>query len=193
MLIGYARVSSLGQSLAVQREKLLAAGVEVEHLYEEKVSGATRQRPALRECLRYVRDTDVLLVTRLDRLGRSLLDLCIIVAELERKGTQLKVLDNSFDTTTAQGRLHFQIAAAFAEFERTLIKERQQEGIVAAKKRGVKFGRAFTLTAFQVEALRQRRASGALIRELMEDYQISKASVYRYLAQAPTLDFEAAD
>jgi DNA invertase Pin-like site-specific DNA recombinase len=188
--VGYARVSSVGQSLAVQLEKLQAAGCDP--IFEEKVSGLRDTRPELRACLRDVRKGDVLMVSRLDRLARSTLHLCQIAAELERNGVALKVLDQHIDTSDATGRLLFNMLGAIGQFETEIRAERQMEGIRKAQSRGIRFGRRYRLTPVQVAQLRQARQDGLLIRQLMQRYGLSKASVYRYLAQDQT-DAEAAD
>jgi DNA invertase Pin-like site-specific DNA recombinase len=184
MRCGYGRVSSRGQSLALQEERLRAAGCDPEHLYLEKRSGTTTGRPALQQLLTYVRKGDVVLVTRLDRLARSTLDLCTIVRQLEQKEVELVVLDQRLDTSTPSGRLTFHIFAAVAQFETEIRAERQAEGIAAAKRRGVPFGHTHRLTPVQVAQLRQARTDGQLIRQLMARFGLSKASVYRYLAQS---------
>ncbi len=181
MLVGYARVSSVGQSLDVQLEKLH----HCEKVYAEKRSGTTDQRPELRACLDYVREGDTLVVTKLDRLACSTLHLCQIATELGRKGVQLEVLDQCIETRSPTGRLLFQVLGAIAEFETALRKERQMDGIAYAKARGVPFGRKYALTPAQVEELRQRHMQGVRIKTLMCDYGLSKASVYRYLAEKP--------
>ncbi len=175
--IGYARVSSTGQSLAVQLEKLTGC----DKVYQEKQSGSTMQRPRLAACLEYVREGDVLLVTRLDRLARSTLHLCQIAAELERKGVDLQVLDQSVDTTTPTGRLLFHMLGAIAQFETEIRAERQMDGIKNAKARGVPLGRRHALTPEQVAALHTARRQGTLIPALMRDFKVSKSTVYRYL------------
>jgi DNA invertase Pin-like site-specific DNA recombinase len=147
----------------------------------------------LARCLDYVRDDqDPLVITRLDRLARSMVDLCTIVASLQAKGVQLLVLDQAIDTTRPAGRLTFHLLSAIAEFETDLRRERQMEGIAHAKAHGVHFGRTHALTPVQVAALRQRRAQGVLIKVLMQEYGLSKAAIYRYLA-APQGQAEAAD
>ena len=181
-VIGYARVSSVGQSLDVQLEKLAQAGCE--KVFEEKRSGTSDKRPRLQACLEYVREGDTLVVTRLDRLARSTLHLCQIAAELEKKGVALQVLDQSIDTNDATGRLLFNMLGAIAQFETEIRAERQMEGILKAKANGVQFGRKKKLTAREVQELRQRRREGELIKTLMKDYQLSKASVYRYLNES---------
>lgn len=175
--IGYARVSSIGQSVAVQLDKLTSC----DKIYEEKKSGATGQRPRLGDCLEYVRDGDTLVVTRLDRLARSTLHLCQIAAELQRKGVALQVLDQQIDTATSTGRLLFHMLGAIAQFETEIRAERQRDGIAHAKARGVAFGRRKALTSEQVAVLQGARRQGTLIHILMQDFHVSKATVYRYL------------
>ena len=178
-IVGYARVSSSGQSLAVQLDKLSDAGCS--EIFQEKRSGLTAQRPELKECLRFVRKGDVLVITRLDRLARSTLDLHKIVQELDERKVGFKVLDQPIDTTTKEGRLMFSIIASIAQFETELRKERQMEGIEKAKENGVKFGRQAVLSDAQVAEMRTKRDSGILIKNLMSEYGLSKASVYRLL------------
>ena len=177
--IGYARVSSVGQSLEVQEDKLNEYGCT--KIYQEKRSGTTANRPQLKQCLDYVRDGDVLVITKLDRLARSTLDLHKIVEQLNSKNVGFKVLDQSIDTTTKEGRLMFSILASIAEFETELRKERQMEGIAKAKQNGVPFGRKAKVTDKQIEEMRSKRSEGVLIKDLMSQYQLSKASVYRLL------------
>ena len=120
--IGYARVSSVGQSLDVQLDKLKSCN----KVYQEKQSATnTRVRPKLNECIEYVREGDVLVVTRLDRLARSTLDLCKIAETLERKSVQLKVLDQNIDTSDATGRLLFNMLGAISQFETEISVQRQ--------------------------------------------------------------------
>jgi DNA invertase Pin-like site-specific DNA recombinase len=123
----------------------------------------------------------MLMITRLDRLARSTLDLCEIAETLERKGVQLKVLDQNIDTSDATGRLLFNMLAAIGQFETEIRAERQMDGIAKAKQQGIRFGRRPALSPDQIAELQQRRQSGTLIKTLMKDYQLSKASVYRYL------------
>ena len=175
--IGYARVSSVGQSLDVQLEKLK----DCKRVFEEKQSGSSQKRPQLQACLDYVRDGDTLVVTRLDRLARSTLHLCQIAEILEQNSVHLKVIDQSIDTSNATGRLLFNMLGAIAQFETELRAERQLDGINKAKSQGVKFGRRQQLTAKQIKELKQRREQGVLIKVLMKDYGLSKTSIYRYL------------
>ena len=177
--VGYARVSSVGQSLEVQLAKLNKYGCK--EIFQEKKSGKTSNRPELKECLKYVRKGDVLVITKLDRLARSTLDLHKIIDGLNKKQVGFKVLDQNIDTTTKEGKLMFSILASIAEFETELRKERQMEGIEKAKSQGVQFGRKAKLTDEQVAEMRQKRADGVLIKDLMAEYDLSKASVYRLL------------
>ena len=176
--VGYARVSSVGQSLEVQLDKLK----HCDKIYQEKKSGASGKRPRLQACLEYIREGDTLVVTRLDRLARSTLHLCQIAADLERKQVNLQVLDQNINTNSATGRLLFNMLGAIAQFETEIRAERQMDGIQKAKERGVHFGRKKRLTVQQVAELRDRRDQGALIKALMKEYGLSKASVYRYLS-----------
>lgn len=178
-LVGYARVSSVGQSLDVQLDKL----GHCDKIFQEKHSGATSTRPRLHDCLEYVREGDTLVVTRLDRLARSTLHLCQIAEALARKGVHLQVLDQHLDTSNATGRLLFNMLGAISQFETELRAERQMDGIQKAKARGVHFGPKKRLTDEQTAELRRRRAQGELIKILMQDYGLSKVSVYRYLGQ----------
>jgi DNA invertase Pin-like site-specific DNA recombinase len=179
-LVGYARVSSVGQSLDVQLDKLK----HCDKIYQEKKSGTTQQRQMLDACLEYVREGDTLVVSRLDRLARSTLHLCQIADMLRSKNVALHVLDQNLDTSNATGRLLFNMLGAIAEFETEIRAERQLDGIHKAKKSGVHFGRKKCLSAEQILELRIRREQGVLIKTLMKDFSLSKASVYRYLEQS---------
>jgi DNA invertase Pin-like site-specific DNA recombinase len=178
-LIGYARVSSVGQTLDVQLAKLK----DCDKIFQEKRSGSVGKRPHLEACIEYVREGDTLVVTRLDRLARSTLHLCEIAATLEQKQVSLQVLDQNIYTSSATGRLLFNMLAAIAQFETELRAERQMDGIQKAKERGVRFGRQKRLTPKQISELRNRRAQGVLIKTLMKDYALSKASIYRHLVK----------
>jgi DNA invertase Pin-like site-specific DNA recombinase len=169
----------MGQSLEVQVDKLTAAGCDP--IFQEKASGTRQERPVLQECLRYLRKDEVLVVTRLDRLARSLAHLSALDTQLKAREITLLVLDQAIDTTTPHGKMLFGMLAVFAEFENDLRKERQMDGIRKAQARGVYIGGKPVLTPAQVLALRAQRAAGVLIKDLMRQYGLSKASVYRYL------------
>lgn len=176
-LVGYARVSSIGQSLEIQLDKLGLC----DKIFQEKKSGASDERLELQACLEYVREGDTLIVTRLDRLARSTLHLCQIADGLEQKGVNLLVMDQNINTGDATGRLLFNMLSAIAQFETELRAERQADGIQKAKSNHVKFGRSEKLTPLAVAEMQRRRAKGVLIKTLMKDYDLSKSSVYRYL------------
>ena len=176
-IVGYARVSSVGQSLDVQLDKLKLC----EKIFQEKRSATSNQRPRLSDCLEYVREGDTLVVTRLDRLARSTLHLCQMAETLKRKQVSLQVLYQNINTSDATGRLLFNMLGAIAQFETEIRAERQLDGIIKAKERGVPFGRKRKMTQPQIQELQHRRKSGTLIKTLMADYNLSKASVYRYL------------
>jgi DNA invertase Pin-like site-specific DNA recombinase len=176
--IGYARVSSYGQSLDVQLEKLK----DCDRVFKEKQSGkSTDKREQLALCLDYVRDGDTLVITKLDRLARSTRDLLNILNALEKKQVKLRVLDQQIDTSSPSGRLLVHLLGSIAEFENDLRKDRQLDGISLARRNGVKFGRNNALTETQVQELRQKRTTGLPIKDLMDHYCISKATVYRAL------------
>ncbi len=178
--VGYARVSSAGQSLDVQLDKLKRC----EKIFQEKKSGASGKCPRLEACLEYVREGDTLVVTRLDKLARSTLHLCEIAARLEQKQVTLQVLDQSINTGDATGRLLFNMLGAIAQFETEIRAERQMDGIEKAKERGVHFGREKRLTGEEIVEMQSKREQGVLIKTLMKDYGQSKASVYRYLSES---------
>ncbi|MEH8198238.1 recombinase family protein [Aeromonas allosaccharophila] len=175
-VIGYARVSSVGQSLDVQLDKLAQAGAE--KIYQEKMSGKTaKDRQQLQAMLDYAREGDTVMITKLDRLGRSLADLLDIVNKLEAKGVTMKVLDQSIDTGSAQGRLMLSMLGAFAEFELEIRKERQMDGIAKAKEQGKYLGRPKTLDE---EAIREAlKEGGKSIREIATSLGIGKTSVHK--------------
>lgn len=177
-LIGYARVSSVGQSLEVQLDKLK----HCKKVYQEKRS-ASGSRRQLEACMDYVREGDSLVVTRLDRLARSTLHLCQIASTLDAKGVHLRVLDQKINTGNATGRLLFNMLGAIAQFETEIRAERQLDGIRKAREKGIAFGRKRQLNTKQVVELQRRRKRGELIKTLMKDFDLSKASVYRYLAE----------
>ncbi|MEL7521009.1 MAG: recombinase family protein, partial [Cyanobacteria bacterium J06553_1] len=175
--VGYARVSSVGQSLDVQLDKLK----DCDQLFKEKKTGTSSKRPRLKACLEYVREGDTLVVTRLDRLARSTLHLCQLAEQLQEKGVNLKVIDQSIDTSDATGRLLFNMLGAIAQFETEIRAERQMDGIRNAKANGIHLGRKKTLTDEERIELQLKRQDGVLIKTLMEEYNLSKASIYRYL------------
>ena len=187
MLIGYARVSKAdgSQSLDLQRDALVTAGVDADGIYEDRASGAKDERPGLEACLRALRDGDVLVVWKLDRLGRNLAHLVGTVQDLSDRGVGIRVLAGQgaqIDTTTAGGRLVFGIFAALAEFERELIRERTVAGLKAARARGRKGGRKFALTKAQVRVAQAAMASrDTSVAELCRELGIGRGTLYRYV------------
>jgi len=178
-LYGYARVSSLDQDLAIQEEKLHAAGCRV--IRAEKRSGSGRTgRTELQLLLDFLHKGDTLVVTRIDRLARSVKDLQDIVHELRGKGVALKATEQSVDTGSAAGKAFFDMLGVFAEFETNLRRERQLEGIKAAKAKGIYKGRKASIDPAQVRRLLEVEGLGpsAIARRL----GIGRASVYRVLA-----------
>lgn len=181
--VGYARVSSAGQSLDVRREKLTKAGCF--RIFAEKKSGrVSENRPELQACLSYVRDGDILVISRLDRMARSVLDLAKIADALEKKGVALRVLDQSIDTSTSEGRLMFGLLGAFAQFEADIRAERQLDGILLAKQKGVQFGRKAVLTEEQKTTIRRLKVDENFsIGQLQSKFQVGRATIYRALQE----------
>lgn len=178
MRYGYARVSTDDQDLTLQREKLLAAGCEV--VREEKRSGTKLAgRDELKTLLEFMREGDTLVVTRLDRLARSLEDLSAIARQLQAKGVSLMATEQPVDTSNAAGKAFFQMLGVFAEFETNLRRERQMEGIAKAKANGVYKGRKASIDPAEVQRLHQVEGLGAT--EIARKLGIARTSVYRVL------------
>jgi len=183
MIIGYARVSTEDQDLRLQRAALEAAGRR--RFFEEKVSGAKRDRPALARMLEQLRDVDVVVVTRLDRLARSTRDLLDIAETLNEIGAGLRSLGEPWaDTTTPAGRMVLTVFAGMAEFERELIHQRTSQGRAAAKARGVRFGRKPKLTADQKQPAADLIAGGKSVRQAAALVNCHPATLYRALPVA---------
>jgi DNA invertase Pin-like site-specific DNA recombinase len=177
-VVGYGRVSSVGQSLEIQQERLTLYGCE--KLFTEKKSGTTtNNRKSLKECLTYLREGDKLVITKLDRLCRSIKDLSNISDQLNKKGVSLVVLDQAIDTSTSTGRLLFNMLGCISEFEAELRKERVRDGVKKSMENGVKFGRKSKLSAEQITKMKSRRDSGVKISDLVAEFGISRESVYR--------------
>jgi DNA invertase Pin-like site-specific DNA recombinase len=176
-IIGYARVSTTDQDLSIQETALRAAGCEI--IRSEKVTGtSTEKREELRTVLDFLRKGDVLMVTRIDRLARSIGDLQDIVRAVKAKGASLKATEQPIDTSTAAGKCFFDMLGVFAEFETNLRRERQLEGIAKAKAAGVYKGRKPTIDAAKVRAM---KAEGMGISEIARTLKINRDSVYRLL------------
>lgn len=180
-IVGYARVSSIGQSLEVQLETLDKAGVE--KIFKEKKSGASsKDRVELQSMLKYVRSGDIVVVTKLDRIARSMVDFWNIVEMIEGIGASIRILDMSLDTNTSQGRLTMGILSSVAEFERSLIRERQAEGLAKAKAKGVILGRP-KVSKERIEELVKLESEGLTKKEIAKQTGIGESSVYRLLKE----------
>ena len=180
-VVGYARVSTGQRDFQSQLDRLTAAGAT--KLFSEKRSGLDGGRPQLAECMRYVREGDTLLVTKLDRLARSTADLYRIVTELADKGVGFKVLDDAaVDTTSRTGKLVMGILALIAEFETEIRRERQMEGIARAKAEGRMGGRPKLVTDQVENEIRKLRKDGISIRKIAAEIGFSKATVQKVLA-----------
>ncbi len=183
MKLGYARVSTQDQNLALQLDALKTAGCD--KVFQEKVSGATAERPELRKLLELIREGDTLVIWKLDRLGRSLTNLIGLVTDLEQRHVGLLSLNDPVDTTTAQGRLIFRIFASLAEFEREVIRERTLAGLASARRRGQLLGRPKGLSK---GAEQKARIAESLYKEekysveqIARELTISKTTLYKYL------------
>lgn len=186
MLLGYARVSTEDQTLNLQLDALHAVGCE--QIFRDTASGAKVDRPGLTRALEHVRQGDVLVVWRLDRLGRSLASLIELMTQLDHRGIGFKSLTEQIDTTTSGGKLIFHIFGALAEFERNLIRERTQAGLSAARARGRKGGRPRRLdTDRKVQMARQLHADPTnSIADICQTLGVSRATLYRYLGSGNT-------
>lgn len=183
MLIGYARVSTEDQKLHLQHDALATVGCA--KTFDEKVSGAGARLPGRDELLEYARPGDVVVVWKLDRLGRSLRDLVEIVTALKERGIGLRSLHESIDTTTPAGKLTFHVFAALSEFEADLLRERTRAGLAAARDRGKKLGRPRALSPEQIEMARTMMANPKLsARQVAEQLGVHRSTLYRSLAAA---------
>lgn len=178
-LIGYARVSTLDQDPALQLDALDAAGCI--RVFDDRASGARADRPGLRQALDYVRYGDVLVVWKLDRLGRSLPHLIETVATLEKRGVGFRSLTEAIDTTTPGGRLVFHLFGALGQFERDLIQERTRAGLAAAAARGRKGGRKPVVNADKLERACSMIAKGLTVREAATRLKVGKTALYEAL------------
>jgi DNA invertase Pin-like site-specific DNA recombinase len=180
MRIGYARVSTHDQTLALQQDALTAAGCE-KIFTDQGVSGTAVKRPGLDQALKVLRPDDVLVVWRLDRLGRSISHLVQLMADFGQRKIGFESLTEKIDTTSATGRLVLHIAAVFSEFERSLTVERTRAGLTAAKRRGVKFGRKPTLTAAQIAHARSLVDAGESPRAVANTLRVGRTTLWRAL------------
>jgi len=180
--VGYARVSSKDQKLEPQRDALLADGCE--KVFEEKISSREAERRALRETFDYCRPEDLLVVTSLDRLGRSLRELIDLVGELEGRRVGFRSLKENLDTSTAGGKLVFHVFASIAEFEREIIRERTMAGLKAARARGRVGGRPKALDDGRASLARKLKKEGEhSVEEICSMLGVGRSTLYRYLGE----------
>jgi DNA invertase Pin-like site-specific DNA recombinase len=183
MLIGYARVSTVDQNLALQRDALTEAGCE--KIFTEQLSGAVVDRPQLTDAMNYARPGDTIVVWKLDRLARSIKQLIDTVETLRLRSIGFRSLTEALDTTTAQGRLVFHMFGALAEFERSLIRERTQAGLLAAKRAGRTGGRPPKLTNEDIVAARALLSDPNIgVQSVANRLGVSLATLYRYIPAA---------
>jgi DNA invertase Pin-like site-specific DNA recombinase len=189
MLVGYMRVSSDTdrQTTALQRDALLAAGVDPRQLFTDKASGARDDRPGLRQALAYVHPGDCLVVWKLDRLGRSLPHLLQIVLTLQRQGVAFRSLTEQMDTSTPQGTFLFSLFGALAQYERALTQERIKAGLAAAKRRGKHGGRPRAISAEQLEAIVAAVQAGTSKAALCRTFGVKRTTLYEALARVDVL------
>ena len=183
MLIGYMRVSSESdrQTTDLQRDALLAAGVDERHLFEDKASGGRDDRPGLAKALEFVRADDCLVVWKLDRLGRSLQHLIEVIADLESREIGFQSLTENIDTTSPTGKLIFHIFGSLAEFERGLIRERVKAGLAAAKNKGTKFGRPQALKEPDKDMALAMFNGGATKIAIARHFNVTRQTIYTLL------------
>lgn len=187
MLVGYARVSTADQNPDHQVDALRRAGVAATDVYVDHASGAKASRPQLDIALRILRDGDTLKITRLDRLGRSVLHLVTLGAELRDRGVGLHVIEQGIDTTTAEGRAMFGMLSVVAELQRELNIATTRDGLAAARARGRKGGRRPRLNAQQVALAQQLYDAGErTVQQIADLFSVPRITVYRHLDPAST-------
>jgi DNA invertase Pin-like site-specific DNA recombinase len=179
MLVGYMRVSTADerQSVDLQRDALMAAGVDERHFYQDHASGARDDRPGLKACLAYLKAGDTLVVWKLDRLGRSLPHLLEVMGDLRKRGIAFRSLTEAMDTGTPHGELLFSLFGALAQFERQLTRERVIAGLAAAKRRGRRGGRPPTIDEEQLEQITAALDGGASKASVCRSFKIARSTL----------------
>lgn len=185
MLVGYMRVSSIDdrQNVDLQRDALIAAGVDERHLHSDKASGARDDRPGLKSCLADLRSGDCLIVWKLDRLGRSLPHLLSIINDLKSRGISFRSLTEQMDTTTAQGELFFSLFGALAQYERSLTQERVNAGLAAARRRGRKGGRPLAIDPEKMEQILAVLKAGTSKASVCRSFNIPRSTLIDTLSR----------
>lgn len=183
MNIGYARVSTArqGESLDTQRNALLGVGCDAQHFFSDTVSGSKWQRPGLTNALAYMRPGDTLVVTRLDRLGRSVRETVTTIADLAERDINVRVLEPALDTSKPTDKVVVNVMASLAEWERDLLIARTKEGVAHARAQGRVGGRPKALTAEQTRQVRALHASGENVAALSRSFGVSRQTIYRAL------------
>jgi DNA invertase Pin-like site-specific DNA recombinase len=181
---GYGRVSTLDQNLEAQKDALLKAGVN--QVFVEKITGTKASRPELDLVKQMLRQGDTLVITRMDRLGRSAKDLLTIVSELDERGVNLEIIEQRIDTKTAEGKLFFTMVAAFAEFEHSMMVSRTKDGLAAARARGRRGGRKAKLSPLQIKEIQKLyREKELTVQDIAEMFNVSRPTIYRVLDETP--------
>lgn len=180
MKFGYARVSTLHQNFDLQLDALIKAGVHERNIFKEKVSGI-KKRPALQECMDWLKTNDELVVYKLDRLGRSTKDLWKILDDLEKKEVKLVSITEQIDTSTPFGRLIFGVLTTIAGFQRDIIVEMSYAGVLAKKQRGLPIGRPSALHPENYGFIRQELQKGTTVSEIARILKISRSPIYKLL------------
>ncbi len=180
LVFGYSRVSTADQSHASQEMALRAAGVQ--QVFLDTYTGAAVSRPELDRLRLTIRQGDTIVVTRLDRLGRSAKDLLILASEFDEKGVNLVVLEQNINTSTAEGKLFFTIISAMAEFERSLISARTKDGLAAARARGMKGGRKPVMSAAKTLTAKTMFREGRNVSEIASVLGVSRPTIYKAIA-----------
>lgn len=178
-IIGYGRISTADQKATTQEDALRNVGVD--QMFIDTFTGTKSSRPQLDRMKEQLRSGDTIVITRLDRLGRSTKDLLNLVSELEDLGVNLQVLEQNINTSTPDGKLFFTMIAAFAEFEREIMRSRTMDGLASARARGKKGGRRTVMTTSKIQVAKDMYADGRYVKEIAETLGVSRPTIYRAL------------
>lgn len=178
--MGYGRISTSDQNVESQRDALLCAGVD--QIFLDTFTGTKANRPELNRLHSQLRAGDTLVITRLDRLGRSAKDLLNLVSELQDQGVNLEVLEQNINTSTPEGKLFFTLVASFAEFEREIMRSRTMDGLAAARARGRLGGRKPAMSEVKISTAKQLYSEGKYVKDIAEALGVSRPTIYRALS-----------